>query len=82
MEKSRQHPSVSQEVIEGAYWIPIASDGWQGTSFARDLLWGFTIALIIHSLDPSLTTQLIAIHSFEGISIALVIHSFDPTLPK
>ena len=29
-------------------------------STARDLLSGLTIALIIHSLDPSLTTQSIA----------------------
>ena len=35
-----------------------------GLAIARDLLSGFTIALIIHSLDPSLSTQLIAHYPF------------------
>ena len=56
---------------------------------------GFAIAVIIHSLDRSLSTRLIVIHSFDllwsgesaltrsinmGISIALLIQSLDRSL--
>ena len=43
----------------------IILEKWYKISIARDLLSGFTIALIIHSLDPSLSTQLIVIHSLD-----------------
>ena len=54
---------------------------------------GTSIALIMHSLDLSLSSRLIAIRSVDltlgltkaggrGIPIAVAIHSFDPTLQK
>ena len=48
-------------------------------SIARDLLSGFTIALISHSLDPSLSTQLIAPYLF-GRLIPLVVIVINPKL--
>ena len=43
---------------------------------------GISIALVIHSLDRSLFSRLIAIRSLEGISIALAIHSLDRSLQE
>ena len=42
----------------------------------RDLLSGLAIALIIHSLDPSLITQLIVIHSLDRL-ISLETETFS-----
>ena len=39
--------------------------------------YGIAIAFAIHSLDPSLFSQLIVVHSLAAISIALPIRSFD-----
>ncbi len=44
---------------------------------SQGIYYGTSIALIIHSVDRSLFSHLIAIHSVEGFTIALTIHSLD-----
>ena len=56
----------------------------RGFTIARDLLSGFTIALTIRSVDRSLFSHLIVIHSVEGSlsgsTIAFTIRSVDRSL--
>ena len=45
---------------------------------SHGIYYGNSIAVIVHSLDPSLSTRLRG--SLSGLAIAAIVHSLDPSL--